>query len=352
MEKETKINKIMSDGDIQRIANLSFWKVAGIGSSLFLILGFLGMRLYSRLQPFLMTLIGRLEMICGCQNYFVFSNHPYIFISLIASGGLLSGLFLYVGYRIFKLKRNTNRFIKNILKNKIEHSPKLNNILKELSLSDHVVEFEGNNIEVFCYGLFNPRICISTKMVDMLDKQELKSVLLHEKHHFLVGEPTKLFFIKIISRALFFMPGYKEASDRYVVLSELAADSYAICEMSNKVPLITALYKVISHKKDNIENQLAVSRFQIVTEDRVNGLSDGLHNIKLNIISPTLILGLVLFFTFSFTFNATALSDSKTMSHISGECAIAMPIDSHECQMDEVPINDCDLEYSSINGVC
>jgi hypothetical protein len=132
----------------------------------------------------------------------------------------------------------------------------------------------------------------------------------------------------------------------------LAADSYAGCELNSKIPLATALYKVISHKKDNIENQLAVSGFQTVTEDRIRGLSDGLDSIKLNIISPTLILGLVLFFTFSLAFNAIALSDSKTMSHASGQCVVSMPINDSECQMDEAVINEYNLEHCPTYGVC
>lgn len=344
----------MLKGAIQKKSNQAFIKVVSVGLVLFLVLSILVTRLYSRLYTMFMAMLGKLEIICGCQNHLAFFNHPYIFTSLVIIGVVALAVLLFIVYRVIKLRRNTIKFVKNELKSKKQvHSLKLKMILKELSLSAKVIELNSDDVEVFCHGVLRPQICISSKLVEDFSSVEIKSILLHEKYHLISGDPSKLMIVRVMSRALFFIPGYKKAIEKYILISELAADDYANEKLNDKVPLAQALYRLISYKRDYMESQSAVSNFQTVTEDRIKGLSDGLGHVKLRIFSPALVFGLVLFFTLSFSLNAMALSQNQVMTHASEACAMVVVDDDSSCHMDEWTTKECVAsEYVSAADIC
>jgi len=82
--------------------------------------------------------------------------------------------------------------------------------------------------QAFCAGLLRPRVYISTGAVESLDPEELDAVLAHEAHHARYRDPLRVFFARMLSDSLFFLPVLRRLADRYAALAELAADAAAV----------------------------------------------------------------------------------------------------------------------------
>ena len=102
------------------------------------------------------------------------------------------------------------------------------------------VLFEHAQPQAFCAGLLRPRIHLSTGAVSTLSAEELDAVLAHEAHHARVRDPLRVFVVRVVSDALFFLPAARKLAERYADLAELAADSAAIRQRGAQ-PLASAL---------------------------------------------------------------------------------------------------------------
>ena len=94
-------------------------------------------------------------------------------------------------------------------------------------LADALV-FEDERPRAFCAGLLRPRVYVSTGAVAALDEPALRAVLLHEHHHAHRRDPLRLAIGRVMSRALFFVPGIGELGRHQQSLAELGADERAI----------------------------------------------------------------------------------------------------------------------------
>jgi hypothetical protein len=94
-------------------------------------------------------------------------------------------------------------------------------------LADALV-FEDGRPRAFCAGLLRPRVYVSTGAVAALDEPALRAVLLHEHHHARRRDPLRLAIGRVLSRALFFVPGMGELARHQRSLAELGADERAI----------------------------------------------------------------------------------------------------------------------------
>jgi Zn-dependent protease with chaperone function len=102
--------------------------------------------------------------------------------------------------------------------------------------------FADSRPQAFCAGLFRPRIYLSDATLALLSPAELDAVLAHESHHASYRDPLRIFFARMLSDALFFLPVLRRLSDRYAALAELAADSAAVRRRGNDSrPLASAL---------------------------------------------------------------------------------------------------------------
>ncbi len=94
-------------------------------------------------------------------------------------------------------------------------------------LVDGVAVFAGTRPEAFCAGLFHPRVYISTGALELLDERALAAVIAHELHHVRRRDPLRLATGRVLSRAMFFIPGLKPIVRRAASLAELSADERA-----------------------------------------------------------------------------------------------------------------------------
>ena len=96
--------------------------------------------------------------------------------------------------------------------------------------------------QAFCAGLLRPRIYVSTGATETLGKDELCAVLAHEEKHARARDPLRMFCVRVLADALFFLPALRRLADRYASLSELAADAAAVRASGGDTrPLASAL---------------------------------------------------------------------------------------------------------------
>jgi len=321
----------------QRKNKKIFYQFLGLGFTFLALFLILGWNLYPKLLLIWQSFLGRLQASCGCTHHLSFANHPFIFSSLIFAGiGILTLLFFLITILI-KTNKATKQFIAMSLKNKkLVLSPKLKRVAQSVNLENKIIETKTRGSFIFCFNFFRPKICISTALIQKLSTSELTAVLLHEQYHLSVYDPIKLFFIKILNKILFFIPGLKSLSKQYSILSELAADEYATNGFRNKIPLIQALYKVMGWQKQLIlQNKLAVPFFGAVLDERINKLADNDYSPQIKTFTPKLILNIAFIFLFFFVFNVILHSKSSVLtSPANFSCSSGQP-QINQCNMGE-----------------
>ena len=122
-----------------------------------------------------------------------------------------------------------------------------------------LVMLEDDRPFAFCHGLFRPRICFSTGLIEILEQEELEAVLLHEEVHARRGDPLKLFAARVTTAGLFALPISRLLRDRYVAGLETSADREVV-ERHGVAPLAAALLKLVGAEPSGFA-VAAVSRF-------------------------------------------------------------------------------------------
>jgi hypothetical protein len=87
---------------------------------------------------------------------------------------------------------------------------------------------DGELPQAFCAGLLRPRIFVSEGAVAALDESALEVVLGHERHHARRRDPLRLATGRVLTRALFFVPGLRQLHAHQQTLAELSADESAV----------------------------------------------------------------------------------------------------------------------------
>jgi len=118
----------------------------------------------------------------------------------------------------------------------------------------------------FTGGLLRPRIFLSTKLLETLDEEELRVVVLHESHHQRSKDPLKSLAVSFVSDFLFFLPVSKFLKKAYLLESETTADARSVELRGDLLAIVGLLLKV--RKLDGLQ----ASWFVDPTTERVKRL--------------------------------------------------------------------------------
>jgi len=94
----------------------------------------------------------------------------------------------------------------------------------------------------FTYGMFRPRVVVSTSFVGSLTATELAALLAHERYHVRHRDPLKVVISRAARATAFFLPAVSLLHDRYLVGRELSADQRAVRHVGRRA-LVGALCK-------------------------------------------------------------------------------------------------------------
>ena len=226
-------------------------------------------------------MLSKANAACGCAAFTSESRSALVGFLLFVGGALALTIIIAAGRVVFSTIK-TNNFVKiqwlasarGGSASGGKNSLKLAQITNMLGITNQVAEIRSNDPIIFCHGIINPKICISSKIVDILSFSELRAVLLHETQHIISREPARLLAIKFIN-TFRFIPGIKNLTKKYLSFSELAADELATNNFTEKIDLARAMRKVLALKeKAIIQSGMALSFFSQITEDRVRALSE------------------------------------------------------------------------------
>ncbi|OGP39143.1 MAG: hypothetical protein A2235_12900 [Deltaproteobacteria bacterium RIFOXYA2_FULL_42_10] len=160
----------------------------------------------------------------------------------------------------------------------------------------------------FTHGFINPRIYLSTGLINYLDNSELKAVYLHELHHRNRRDPLRLFLVSILKDAFFYIPVCRFAERFIYNRIEVGADRAAVAAMQEPLSLAGALLKVTEFNIGQASVQPASVHLGIEgvgpIEQRIRRLIEGK---EISIKLPTVKAMIVSIFITSFLLLSTLL---------------------------------------------
>jgi len=217
--------------------------------------------------------LNRIQNACGCQITPSASNSTLTGFAILL-GVSLAISFLFTLSKIIISLIKTKKFINLQKINFIKNSKKLTQVAATIGIENRVIEVNTTQPIIFCHGLKNEKIYISSTVVDALSFAQLQAALLHETHHLLTKEPARLLTLKLVG-IFGFIPGINSLIKKYLSFSEIAADELATDNFKERNHLANAMAKILELEEKNIiQKELAVSFFSQITEDRVLNLSE------------------------------------------------------------------------------
>lgn len=139
--------------------------------------------------------------------------------------------------KIYLLRKN---IIKAVIKN-----PNIDSLFKSLNLKGKVLIVDNQNPFAFCFGFLNPRIILSSKLIKIMNQQELNAILNHEKYHLEHKDALVSLLAKIVQSLFPFFPFISDCVKKYSIEKETKADEMAIKIGDGRFHLISALKKMI-----------------------------------------------------------------------------------------------------------
>lgn len=280
-----------------------------------LLLGTFGLIILSLINLFIKTIpLTFAHAVYFCQktlsNIIVFPHStPFIILFLLS-------VIFFIGLTVLTVQfLKTQLFIKQTFKKSGVFSKKLHAIVKNLALENKIYVIEHKSHISFCYGLFRPRICLSTGLIASLNSSELKAVLLHESYHLKNHDPLRILLGKTASLMLFFIPTLKDIQAHYTFSKEIAADQVVV-RSGGRESLISALTKLLSPGTPSFSGVAAFAdsydlekRILYLTKQKKANIGLSKRNLLLSFSTV-----LLLFIVLSSPIHAIAMSD-KTMNH-------------------------------------
>jgi Zn-dependent protease with chaperone function len=105
---------------------------------------------------------------------------------------------------------------------------RLGNVARALAIEERLTYLPTPAPAALCYGVVSPRIAITAGLLHRLDDEELRAVLLHERHHLTRHDPLRYLALRALSAGLFMVPLTSTLRRWAETRMELAADRAAL----------------------------------------------------------------------------------------------------------------------------
>lgn len=198
-----------------------------------------------------------------CQKYLPFLFHSTIYycqniirtvsVQLLPSHvgrPLFIGLLIIFGLIVIRFFTLIYNFLKE--RKKFQHAAfsygELQKIARGLRIESKVKVIKDYKPLAICFGIFQPKIYISSGLLKIVNNGELRVILAHEKYH-LESRDNFLMLIAFVIQSFFpFFPIIKDFIKYFRIQRELEADTYAITNHNKNGYLISALKKLIRYE--------------------------------------------------------------------------------------------------------
>lgn len=169
----------------------------------------------------------------------------------------------------------TYRFVGHALQTEQDEQPQmLRRVARRAGLDGRIRLVDSPDVLAFCFGLWRPRVCVSTAVLRELSEPQLEAILRHEAWHVRRRDPLRSLLANAIAAACWFVPLAGELVRVYKIRQELAADAGAVHGMRGPVPLAGALYHVAMKHDARLAPLPATGAFGAL-DARIDYLVDG-----------------------------------------------------------------------------
>lgn len=193
-----------------------------------------------------------------------------VLVLVLAVSGIALGLIT-----LFRQLIETVALIRSLLSRRVPTTAGIAALATELEIGGRVDLVRDRRPFSFCYWFLRPRICLATGLVERLETDELRAVLLHERYHLRHRDPLRLVIARYFAAGLYVVPVVEELVEHYTVQKEIAADQDAVRTAGGVRALAAALYKVLPDADDVSLGLLVPVGSLSVTEARIDQLVDG-----------------------------------------------------------------------------
>lgn len=169
-------------------------------------------------------------------------------------------------------------------------------LLKKIDLVNKVVTIQSKKPFAFCFGVNSPKIFISTKLISISTRIELKAILLHEKYHLEHRDALTLLVAHTLESLFPFFPILSDLILAFRTERELLADKAAI-NGSTRGNLISVFKKLLRYEPEydfSIAPAIAdphtlVARINSLAHDGQYNHAFSLKNIFISLLSLSVI---------------------------------------------------------------
>jgi len=176
---------------------------------------------------------------------------------------------------LFRQLFMTLALIRSLVARRISTPDRVATIARELGIHGRIDVVADAHAFSFCYWFRNPRICVSTALVDRLTDDELRAVLAHERYHLRHRDPLRVVIARYFAADLYVVPAVDELASFYALQKEIAADDDAVRTVG-VAPLARALYALLPEAGDRDFGLLMPVTALSVTEARIDRLVAGI----------------------------------------------------------------------------
>ncbi|TMG44173.1 MAG: M56 family metallopeptidase [Chloroflexi bacterium] len=220
------------------------------------------------LVALLLTLVPRVEQLIarGPEDT---ADVVAALVLILASCGISLGL-----ATLFRQLAATAMLIRRLVSQKVAEPRSVAFAASGLELDGKIDVVADSRPFSFCYWFLRPRICLSTALVDRLDIDELRAVLLHERYHLRQRDPLRLVIARYFAAGLYVVPVVDELVGFFTLQKEIAADQAAV-RANGVEALASALDKLLPDADDVSLGLLVPVSSLSVTEARIDQLVAG-----------------------------------------------------------------------------
>lgn len=178
----------------------------------------------------------------------------------------------------------------------------LEKLINNWGISKQTYVIKSRKKFAFCLGIRKPKIYISTSLISQLSSSEVEAVLLHEKYHIRKHDTFTMIIATFADSIFPFFPLLGDLTQSYRIHREIEADKFAVNQVGDKGPLISALKKLLLHPSAKIVTVLAIAE-QNTLEPRIYSLLNKQYpnklfrfgNLIITIVSSLLVTAILVF---------------------------------------------------------
>ncbi|MDO8610469.1 MAG: M56 family metallopeptidase [bacterium] len=202
-------------------------------------------------------------LVSVCQKYLPFLFHSTIYycqniirtvsiqlLPTIASKPLFISFLAvlgFIGFRLFSLAVQFLKERKQFQQAIIPYG-ELKKTAQKLGIINQVRMIRNHKPLAICFGIFQPKIYISTGLLKIVNAGELRAILTHEKYHLNSRDNLVMLMASVVQSLFPFFPIIKDFIKHYRIQRELEADTHAVTGHNDNKHLISALEKLIRNE--------------------------------------------------------------------------------------------------------